>query len=188
MSRKNKVNKEIKCSTQQVLISRTDLKGNLIYYNPTFLEVNGFTGSSLINKPHSILRHPDMPKTIFRIIWSIIEQGLPIQALIKNKTNDGKYYWALMNWKAQKDKNNKVISYVAYGRQAPNAAVKSIEPLYKAMLDIEKENDIESALEYLHSYLEEEGLSYSQYMKKLTKHRELKCLCDFIKYSLSITK
>jgi len=188
MSKTDKVNKEIKCRTQQVLVSRTDLKGNLIYYNPTFLEVNGFKGTSLINKPHNILRHPDMPKTIFRIIWSIIEQGLPIQALVKNKTNDGKYYWALMNWKAQKDKNNKIISYIAYGRQAPNAAVKSIEPLYKAMLEIEKENDIESALEYLHSYLDEEGVSYSQYMKKLTKHREFKCLCDFIKYSLSVKK
>lgn len=188
MSKTDTVNKEIKCATQQVLISRTDLEGNLIYYNPTFLEVNGFNGSSLIQKSHNILRHPDMPKTIFRIIWSIIEQGLPIQALIKNKTNDGKYYWTLMSWKVQKDKNNKAISYVAYGRQAPNAAVKSIEPLYRAMLDIEKENDIDSALEYLHSYLEEEGLSYSQYMEKLVKHRELKCLCDFVKHTLSISK
>ena len=183
-----KANKEVKCAAQQVIISRTDLKGNLIYYNPTFLEINGFQETSLINKPHNIIRHPDMPKTIFKIIWSIIEQGLPIQALIKNKTNDGKYYWTLMSWKVQKDKNNNLISYVAYGRQAPDSAIKIITPLYKAMLDIEKENDIESAMEYLHGYLEEEGLSYRQYMEELTKHRELKCLCDFVRHSLSIIK
>ena len=184
MKKRKKEKSEIRCATQQVLISRTDLEGNLIYYNPTFLEINGYKGVSLIHKPHNILRHPDMPKTIFRIIWSIIEQGLPIQALIKNKTNDGKYYWALINWKVQKDKRNKIISYVAYARQAPNAAIKKIEPLYNEMLKIEKEHDIDSALAYLHGYLDEEELTYSQYMKKLTKHRELKCLCDFVKHAL----
>ena len=188
MSKPRKVKQEIKCATQQVIVSRTDTEGNIVYCNPTFLEVNGFKSTQVIHQTHSIIRHPDMPKSIFRIIWSIIEQGLPIQALLKNKTNDGKYYWTLVNWKVQKDKNNKIISYVAYGKQAPNAAIKSISPLYQALLIIEEEHDIDCALEYLHAYLEEEGLSYSQYMEKLTKHRELKCLCDFVRHSLSLTR
>lgn len=184
MSKMNTVNNEIRCAAQQVIISRTDLKGNIIYYNPTFAEVNGFEGSSLIHKPHNIIRHPDMPKTIFQIIWSIIEQGLPIQAVIKNKTNDGHYYWTLMNWKVQKDRDNNIISYVAYGKQAPDHVIKAIEPLYKMMLEIEKEHDIDAALNFLHSHLEEEGLTYSQYMEKLTKHREFRCLCDFVKHAI----
>lgn len=184
MGKMNKVNNEIRCATQQIIISRTDLKGNIIYYNPTFAEVNGFQGSSLIHKPHNVIRHPDMPKTIFQIVWSIIEQGLPIQAIVKNKTNDGNYYWALLNWKVQKDRDNNIISYVAYGKQAPDYAIKVIEPLYKMMLEIEEKHDIETALEYLHGYLDEEGMTYSQYMEKLTKNREFRCLCDFIKHAI----
>lgn len=184
MSKINNVKNEIRCATQQVIVSRTDLEGNIIYYNPTFAEVNGFKGSSLIHKPHSIIRHPDMPKTIFRIIWSIIQQGLPIQAVVKNKTNDGKYYWTLINWKVQKDKEHNIISYVAYGKQAPDHVIKVIEPLYKMMLDIEENYDIDTALEYLHAHLEEKGLNYSQYMDKLTKHREFRCLCDFVKHAI----
>jgi len=178
----NNKNKEIKCTTQEIIISRTDLKGNIIYHNETFAKINAFDGASVIHKAHNIVRHPDMPKSIYKIIWSIIEQGLPIQALLKNKTNDGHYYWTLVDWKIQKNRNNQVISYVAYGKQAPDHAIKSLEPIYKMMLEIEKEHDVDSAVEYLHSFLDEKKLTYREYMQKLTKNREFRCLCDFIKH------
>ena len=184
MSKLEKVNYEIKCATQQVIVSRTNTEGDIVYCNPTFLEVNGFKSSEIINQPHSIVRHPDMPKTIFRVIWSIIGQGMPIQAVIKNQTNNGDYYWTLMTIKPQKDRDDKIISYVAYGKQAPDAVVKKIEPLYKIISEIEHELNIESALEYLESYLKEEGMNYAQYMQHLTKNREFRCLCDFIKHAV----
>ncbi len=184
MAKIKKVKNEIKCATQQVIVSRTDTEGNIVYCNPTFLELNGFKSSEVIKKPHSIVRHPDMPKSIFRIIWSIIQQGYPIQALIKNKTNDNHYYWTLINIKPQKDRDNKIISYVAYGKQAPDAVIKEIEPLYKIMVEIEKDISIDAALEYMESHLNEKGMTYAQYMKELNKNRKFKCLCDFIKIKL----
>lgn len=184
MAKRKKVRNEIKCARQQVIVSRTDTEGNIVYCNPTFLEVNNFKSSEIIHQPHSIVRHPDMPKTIFRVIWSIIEQGMPIQAVIKNQTNQGEYYWTLITIKPQKDRDNKVISYVSYGKQAPDAVIKKIEALYHILSEIEHELDVESALEYLESHLQEEGMNYAQYMKHLTKNREFRCLCDFIKLSI----
>ncbi|CAA6826210.1 MAG: Methyl-accepting chemotaxis protein [uncultured Sulfurovum sp.] len=184
MGKLKKINHEIKCATQQVTVSRTDTEGNIIYCNPTFLEINGFKSSEIIKKPHSIIRHPDMPKTIFRVIWSIVSQGLPIQAVLKNQTNDGKYYWTLISIKPQKDRDNQVISYVAYGKQAPDAVINKIEPLYKILSEIEYELNIDTAVQYLESHLKEEGMSYAQYMKHLTKNREFRCLCDFIKLAI----
>jgi len=184
MNKLRKVKHEIKCTTQQVIVSRTDLEGNIVYCNPTFLEVNSFKSSEIIKQPHSIVRHPDMPKTIFRIIWSIIKQGMPIQAVIKNQTNRGEYYWILMNIKPQKDRDNKVISYVSYAKQAPDAVIKKIEPLYRTLSEIEYEVDVDTALQYLESHLAEEGMNYAQYMKHLTKNRDFRCLCDFIKHSV----
>lgn len=184
MSELRKVKHEIKCATQQVIVSRTDTEGNIVYCNPTFLEVNSFKSSEIIKQPHSIVRHPDMPKTIFRVIWSIIEQGMPIQAVLKNQTNTGEYYWTLMTIKPQKDRENKVISYVAYGKQAPDAVIHTIEPLYRILCDIEHEVDIDAALQYLESHLKEEKMTYAQYMKHLTKNREFRCLCDFMKHAV----
>jgi len=179
-----KINDEIKCSSQQVIVSRTDTSGNIIYCNSTFLEVNNFTTSEIINQPHNIVRHPDMPKTIFRIIWSIIEQGLPIEALLKNQTNTGDYYWTLVSIKPQTDRDNQIISYISYGKQAPDRAIYAMEPLYKILSEIEDANGIDAALEYLKSHLQQEGLSYAQYMTKLRKNRKFRCLCDFVKHSI----
>jgi PAS domain S-box-containing protein len=184
MSRREqpKRGREVRCRTQEVIISRTDLEGNIIYHNPTFAKINGFKGASVIHKSHNIVRHPDMPKAIFKIIWSIIQQGLPIQAILKNRTNDGHYYWTLVNWKIQRNRDHETISYVAYGRQAPSHAIKAIEPIYKMMLEIEKKHGVNASLEYLHAFLDEEGVTYREYMERLTKNREFRCLCDFIKY------
>jgi len=184
MGKLRRINYEVKCATQQVIVSRTDTQGNIVYCNPTFLEVNGFKSSEIIRQPHSIVRHPDMPKTIFRLIWSIIEQGLPIQAVIKNQTNKGEYYWTLTTIKAQKDRDNNIISYVAYGKQAPDAVINKINILYKILLEIEYEHGIDAAIEYLESHLKEEGMTYAQYMKHLTKNREFRCLCDFMKHTI----
>ena len=184
MGKLKKVNNEVKCATQQVIVSRTDTEGTIVYCNPTFLEVNSFKSSEIIKQPHSILRHPDMPKTIFHIIWSIIEQGMPIQAVIKNQTNEGEYYWTLMTIKPQKDRDNKIISYVAYGKQAPDTVIYTIEPLYRILSEIEQEVGMEAALQYLESHLQEEKMTYAQYMKHLTKNREFRCLCDFIKHAI----
>jgi PAS domain S-box-containing protein len=179
-----RVNPEIKCAYQEVIVSRTDTKGNIIYYNSTFAKVNGFKGASVINQPHNIIRHPDMPKTIFDIIWKVISSGLPIQAIVKNKTKDNKYYWTMLELKPQIDNNNKIVSFVAEGKQAPEKIIEIIEPLYKMLYEIEKEHGIESAITYLRSYLDEKGMTYSQYLRHLTKHRGMKCLCEFIRHSI----
>ena len=178
------VNYEIKCAYQEVIVSRIDKKGNIIYCNSTFMSVNGFKGASVINQPESITHHPEMPQTIFNIIWETLEKGLPIQAVIKNKTNDDKYYWSIVDWDPQKDNNNNIISYVSHAKQAPEQVIKIMEPLYVMMHDIEKKHGLESALVYLHSFLAEKNMTYSQYMQYLTKNRGFKCLCEFIRHSI----
>jgi len=184
MSKTNNIKYEIKCAYQEVIISRTDTKGNIIYCNSTFRKVNAFEGASVINQSHSILRHPDMPKVIFDIVWKTIAKGLPIQAILKNKTKDNRYYWTMIDWKPQKDMNNKIVSYVAHGKQAPQQIIDIIEPLYDILKDIEKEHGLKSALTYLHAYLDEQDMTYSQYLNYLTKNRRFKCLCEFIRHKV----
>ena len=180
----SKVEYEIKCAYQEVIVSRTDTEGNIIYYNSTFSKVNGFKGASVINQPHNIIRHPDMPKTIFDIIWKVISNGLPIQAVIKNRTKDNKYYWTIIEWRPQKDNNDKIISFVAEGKQAPEKIIEIIEPLYDMLYDIEEEHGMDSAIIFLRSYLDEKGMTYSQYLNHLTKHRGMRCLCEFVRHNI----
>ena len=178
------IDSEIRCAYQEVVISRTDINGNIIYCNSTFSKINGFKGAAVINQHESITQHPDTPKTIFNIIQKTLQNGYPIQAIIKNKTLDNKYYWSMVEWKPQNDQDNNLISYIAYGKQAPDQIVNIIEPLYKMMREIEEEHGMESALTYLHSFLDEKKMTYSQYLYHLTKNRRFKCLCEFIRHTI----
>ena len=88
MAKPTPINKESTVKPDAFLVSKTDLKGHITYCNPPFIEITGYSEQELLKKPHNIIRHPDMPKTIFDIVWKVISSGLPIQAIVKNKTKE----------------------------------------------------------------------------------------------------
>lgn len=76
-----------------LITSKTDLKGNIIYANDDFLKYAGYKMNEILYKPHNIVRHPDMPKTVFKCLWDYIQDGKEIFAFVKNKTKQNDYYW-----------------------------------------------------------------------------------------------
>ncbi len=87
------VNTEFEVSDTLAIVSMTDLKGNINYANPYFIEASGFTEQELIGAPQNILRHPDMPATAFADLWATVKSGLPWMGLVKNRRKNGEYYW-----------------------------------------------------------------------------------------------
>ena len=84
---------ETEVPENEVIISRTDLKGVITYVNDTFAEISGYAPEELIGKPHNILRHPDMPRSAFREMWETIQAGKSWEGYVKNRRKDGGYYW-----------------------------------------------------------------------------------------------
>lgn len=76
-----------------VLVSRTDPRGVILAANEVFERVSGYSWEKLHNAPHKIIRHPDMPKGAFWLLWDTLQAGEPIGAFVKNRTKDGRYYW-----------------------------------------------------------------------------------------------
>ena len=76
----------------RAIISKTDLKGIITYVNKAFCKLSGYNKEELIGKPHNIIRHPDMPKSVFRQMWNTIEKGEKFRGFIKNLRKDGKYF------------------------------------------------------------------------------------------------
>ena len=85
------MNKEIKVKEKDILFTKTDLKGNIILGNDTFQRISGFKDKDYFGKPHNIIRHPDMPKTIFKMMWDAIQEGKDFTGIFKNKTVDDNY-------------------------------------------------------------------------------------------------
>lgn len=166
-------NQEIKLSDKDKLISRTDLEGNILFCNTTLSKLSGYKSSELLNAPHSILRHPDMPKAIFYFIWQKLLAGISTQALIKNFTKDGDFFWVMVKFTALRDNHNNVISYLSEGSQASNMLIEKINPLYEAVLDHEKRYGMYSSITYLSSILEQENVaSYSDYIYKISEEKK----------------
>jgi aerotaxis receptor len=81
----------------ETLVSTTDLQGRILYCNPAFIHVSGYTRDELLGQPHNMIRHPDMPEEAFRDMWATISSGQPWSALVKNRRKDGTYYWVRAN-------------------------------------------------------------------------------------------
>jgi len=94
----------------ELIISRTDLKGNITYANETFADISGYKIEELIGKPHNIVRHPDMPKRVFKQIWEKLKRNQRWEGVIKNLRKDSGYYWVFATISGVY-KNEKLIEY-----------------------------------------------------------------------------
>ena len=165
--------KETKLSSQQMLVSKTDAKGIISFGNDTFVRVSGYSESEIIGEPHNILRHPDMPKAIFYLMWKSIKSGKNIMAVVKNLSKCGNHYWVTTDFEIRKDRDGRIQSYIAFRQAAPRNVIKEIEPLYAKMLDIEKSHGMDESLEYFYGCLDEKGMSYDEFIKDLAAPKGL---------------
>ena len=124
-----------------VMITETDTRGIITYANRKFREMTGFTKEELIGSPHSINRHPDMPKGAFRAMWKIISSQKIWRGYVKNMRKDGKYYWVLVYIQPKLDENNNVIGYVAGRKIADPEVLEDIRVLYAKYHGDEHIND-----------------------------------------------
>ncbi len=113
----------------QYLISKTDMKGRIIYANPAFVEVSGFTREELIGKPHNLIRHPDMPAAAFADLWDTLKAGEPWLGIVKNRRKDGGYYWVLANAYPVIE-NGQVSCYASVRVQATREQVQQAQSFY----------------------------------------------------------
>lgn len=127
------IEKEYILDEGQIIVSHTDLKGIITYVNYDFESVSGFHREELFGKPHSIIRHPDMPRSAFYDLWATIKTGQPWQGLVKNRTKDGGYYWVDARVSPLYE-DGKHVGYLSVRFKPDRAAVQKINDLYKNII------------------------------------------------------
>ncbi|GEN29457.1 hypothetical protein HVA01_31030 [Halovibrio variabilis] len=121
--------REYALSDETVLISRSDLKGNITYANPTFVEVSGYSRDELIGAPHSLLRHPDMPEAAYADFWKTIQAGATWQGVVKNRRKNGDHYWVHATVAPLRD-GERLVGFTSVRRKASAKAVDRAEKIY----------------------------------------------------------
>ncbi|MDP3935671.1 MAG: PAS domain-containing protein [Alphaproteobacteria bacterium] len=155
-----------------MIVSRTDSKGLLVYCNRLFLNISGYSEKELLGKPHSMIRHPDMPKAVFKLLWEYIQQGNEIFAYVKNLCKDGAYYWVLAHVTPTFNDKNEIIGYHSNRRSPNKASVEKIASIYAELLAIEN-NSTSSAEGLKKSYssllnvTSNKGEDYNEFILKI---------------------
>jgi len=160
---------ELQMKAGEFIVSKTDLKGNITYGNETFIQMSGYHEEELLKAPHNILRHEDMPKVVFKLLWERIQFPEGIYAYVKNKTKSGDYYWVFAYVTPSYDPTGNKIGYYSVRRRPSSRAISVVEPLYRELLQIEKQNGVAASLTRLNSILSEKGVTYDQFVFDLQK-------------------
>ncbi len=130
---------ETEVPKDEIIISRTDLRGIITYANDTFAEISGYKPDELVGRPHSILRHPDMPSRVFKELWDTIQRGDIWRGYVKNLRKDGGFYWVYAEVSGVY-KNGELVEYKSMRSRVPKDKRIQMQKLYDEIRLDDKEN------------------------------------------------
>ncbi len=172
MERPTPTDVEREVTSIDMIVSKGDAEGNITYTNPIFMKISGYTQGELLDKPHSILRHPDMPKVVFKYLWDNLKEGKEVVAYVKNLCKDGSFYWVLAQVRTAKNPDGSFRNYVSTRKSVTDNAKAAISELYAELLRMEQEEGVDASEQALEAFLTEHGQSFetfNQFMIQLNK-------------------
>jgi PAS domain S-box-containing protein len=117
----------------EVIVSKTDTKGIITYANRTFLEVALYTEQEVLGQPHSLIRHPDMPRCVFKLLWDTLVTGNEIFAYVKNMAKNGSYYWVFAHVTPTFDASRNIVGYHSNRRKPDRHQIQAADNLYRKL-------------------------------------------------------
>lgn len=164
-------NREVRLGEDEFIVSKTDTRGIMTYANRTFLRTSGYAEGELLGKQHNIVRHPEMPRGTFRLMWQTLDRGEEFFAYIKNLCKDGSFYWVLANVTPDRDARGEVVGYYSVRRKPHDHAIQTMEPLYRKMVEIEQSAGAKAgparSIEYLEEFYRSRQMSYEELVLSL---------------------
>ena len=154
----------------EIIVSKTDGRGRLTYINRLFCQLSDYSEEECLGSPHSIIRHPDMPRCIFYLLWERIKAGQEVFAYVKNRSKNNDYYWVIAHVTPSFDSGGNMIGYHS-NRRTPNRQVleEIIIPLYRKLLAEEQQHSsrkdgIQASVQLLNKTMQTMGKSYDEFI------------------------
>lgn len=126
--------REYHLNDDDILISKTDTRGNILYANSRFIEASGFSKDELIGSPHNLVRHPEMPADVFKDFWDTLKSGNTWKGIIKNRRKNGDYYWVQANVVPVKD-GERTVGYASVRTKASSEMIRKADNAYRKIIE-----------------------------------------------------
>lgn len=154
---------------EEVIVSKTDPKGIITYANEVFCRVALYQESELLGKPHNIVRHPDMPRGVFKLLWDRLMGGHEVFAVVLNMARDGSHYWVLAHVTPSYAPDGRLTGYHSNRRCPSRSLVETVKPLYDDLLKLESAHDnpkraAEASFKHLGGILAQQGMDYDEFL------------------------
>ncbi len=164
---------EIYFPEDELIVSKTDLKGKITYANKLFEEMSGYNRDEILGQPHNLIRHPDMPHCIFKLFWETLQQRKEIFAYVFNMHKSGDHYWVLAHVVPTYDLMGNHVGYHSSRRSPNRQIVQQLQSYYKELITIEKSHSnpkagMQAALDSFNDFLSQKELSYAEYIFSLS--------------------
>lgn len=153
----------------EFIVTKTDPKGLITYANSVFLKVSALSLEEALGQPHNIVRHPEMPRGVYKLLWDTISRGQEVFAYVNNLAADGANYWVFAHITPTLNNSGKIIGYHSNRRKPSLSAISTIKPIYRQMKDAERNisnanQAAEASLRLLTSQLRDEGQNYDSFV------------------------
>ncbi|MDV7339064.1 PAS domain-containing protein [Terasakiella sp. A23] len=170
-----KNSEEVFFGENELIVSKTDLKGRITYANDVFVDVSGYSLDEIMGKPHNLIRHDFMPRTVFQLLWETIQSKNEIFAYVVNKTKSGGYYWVLAHVTPSLNEQGEIIGYHS-NRRVPERTIlnNQIIPIYEELNRIEAAANnakagMQDAVKYLNDVVSVHSPSYHHFVLTLDR-------------------
>ena len=165
IERPTPIDREVQWDKTKTLISETDVKGTITNVNDVFCAVAHYSASELIGQPHNLIRHPDMPKLIFKLLWDNLKVGNNFVGVIKNLAKTGEYYWVVTDFEMRRDAMGNITHYIGRRKSVPEAAINNyLAPFYESLLKMEKIGGVVLSSRFFKNYLTKQGKDYIDFV------------------------
>lgn len=156
----------------EIIVSKTSLTGHIVYANRLFVSISGYTEAELLGKPHSILRHPEMPRSIFKLLWSTISNGAELFAYVVNRCKNGDHYWVFAHVTPSFNEDGRIVGYHSSRRSPDRSKLELVRPIYRQLIEVEAryqnpKDQMAASQPLLDELLAKRGLSYEEFIFSL---------------------
>lgn len=170
--------REVSFGENDIIVSKTDPQGRILYANDVFLKIAGYTEAEVIGQPHSLIRHPSMPRCVFYLLWETIKGGNEIFAYVLNMAKNGDGYWVFAHVTPSYTVKGSLAGYHS-NRRVPNSdALEKVRPLYAQLLKEEQRHStanegMRASYQMLLDLLNNQGVTYGEFVFSLSCNTQL---------------
>ncbi|WP_369054511.1 PAS domain-containing protein [Kineococcus terrestris] len=165
-------------SADELIVSKTDPRGIITYANDVFLRVGAYQLHEVIGQPHNLIRHPDMPKAVFKLLWDTVSSGRELFAYVNNLAADGANYWVLAHVTPSFGAGGRIVGYHSSRRKPAASGVAAARELYAALRAEEHRHSsgraaVEASTAMLERHLAERGVTYEEFVWSIVPDGEV---------------